>query len=200
MRTLTLPHARSWLSKNNLNLDQYNRLVWPYDANPGLYVITSNFSKNWPDVCRQSLDWLPVGQDRLLLTMQWEIYPPDRLVVFDAIRRGAGAIETLLVEPAHLFPSTKSVDTWYDDRTEADIRHESVAMWLMGLMLGWQWEGYAAVEGCSDVIGLGDGFLHFLSVDPQRMKQARSLAGPWQLPMQTTFPWVGKTLPSSTRH
>ena len=195
MRTINLPHAMSWFSRQSLTFDKHGRLEWPYDAHPGLYVLTSNFSRDWPGIGRELFDWLPVGRDRLLLVTNWQTYPPDRWVIFDAIRKGAGALQNLTLEPAHLFPSTKLSGTWYDDRPEADVQHESIAMWLMGLMLDWAWEGYAAVDSCSDVIGLGDGFIHFLSMDQQRMEQARELARPWKLPMQTTFPWVGKALP-----
>jgi hypothetical protein len=200
MRTLSLQDARSWLARVNLNLDEYDRLEWPHDAHPGLYVVTAKSSMASSYLCGQSLDWLPVGRERLLLATKWDTYPPDKLIVFDAIRKGAGANEKLFREPGHLFPSTKSNDTCYDDRSEADVQNESIAMWLMGLMLEWTWEGLVAVEGCADVICLGDDFLHFLSIDQNRIEEARKLVEPWGLPVRTTFPWGGEKLPIVSRH
>lgn len=99
-------------------------------------------------------------------------------------------IETLTDAPGHLFESTKLADTHYDDRPEIDLDEEATAMWLMALMLDWTWEGFALVEGCKDVVTLGDGFLKFETEDLGRLAAAKVLVDRWGLKWRTDFPWT----------
>ncbi len=62
MRTLTLPQARAWLARGDLVLAAHGRLEWLYDTHPDLCVVSSNVSRDWPEICREALDWLPVGE------------------------------------------------------------------------------------------------------------------------------------------
>lgn len=132
---------------------------------------------------------MPAGRERLLIVSSWHPYPPDQVQIFETIRKGCGASHALRDTPGHLFLSTKDDATWYDDRPSIDVQEESVAMWLMGLMLEWAWEGYAFVKGCREIVRLGDGFVEFLGGDPARRDAAISLLGEFGLKPRDTFPW-----------
>ena len=82
------------------------------------------------EFCRECADWLPAGRERLLFVDGWDDHPPDRRVNFESIRRGFGAPLSLPEAPGHLFSSTKSDDTSYDDRPPSDLGEEAAAMWL----------------------------------------------------------------------
>jgi len=132
---------------------------------------------------------MPVGRERLLIVSKWWNYPPDQFTIFETIRKGCGVSVPLSEAPGHLFISTKESGTWYDDRPQIDVEEESVAMWLMGLMLKWTWQGYALVKGCQDAVWLGDGYVGFLSGDPARLDEAKSLVAELGLKSTDTFPW-----------
>jgi hypothetical protein len=145
---------------------------------------------NLPELSRRLLDWMPAGRDRLLIISNWSDYPPDHLHIFETIRKGCGVLQPLAGAPGHLFVSTKTDATDYDDRPLVDVEEESVAMWLMGLMLKWTWEGYAVVKGCADAVWLGDGFIRFFSADGNRLDAANDLVAEYGLRPRDTFPWA----------
>ncbi len=177
---------------SNLTLDSQLMLEQHHEAlaQRPLFVVTDRFEKSLPELCRQCLDWLPAGRERMLLTSGWSPYPPDHLQIFEMIRTGCGFPQSLGATPGHLFLSTKQAGTHYEDRPAIDVSEESIAMWLMGLMQEWTWEGYAFVQGCRDVIVLGDGYLRFLSIDFARLDEAEALVGEWGLKARATFPWA----------
>ena len=119
----------------------------------------------------------------------WETYPPDHNEVFEALRRGCGAKNTLIDTPGHVFTSTKLDGTWYDDRPAVDVTEESIAMWIAGFTLQWTWCGVVAVEGCDEFIDLGDEHLRFVSRDKQRLEQAVALSQEVGLKIIDRFPW-----------
>lgn len=190
MKALSVDMCRSWLAPG-LFLDANLALVRPQArAAQRLYAVTESKGLRISEFCREALDWLPVGQERLLIVSGWSAYPPDQLRIFETIRRGCGVSDSLESAPGHLFASTKRPNTDYDDRLDLDVDEETTAMWLMGLMLDWAWEGYAVVRGCSDGIFLGDGFICFDSLEPARIAEASALLRHWELTPQTDFPWA----------
>ena len=154
-----------------------------------LFVVTENARISLAEFCREALDWLPIGRERLVLVTGWSGYTPDHLIVFNALRKGAGLVAPLEAAPGQLFTSTKSSFD-YEDRPEADVIEEAMAMWLMALMQEWTWDGYALVHGSSDVVTLGGGLMTFESAEPARMAEAETLIARFGLKSRTTFPWA----------
>ncbi len=65
---------------------------------------------------------MPAGRERLLIVSVWSHYPPDKLHIFETIRKGCGVSQSLAEAPGHLFVSTKEDEaTSYDDRQLIDI-------------------------------------------------------------------------------
>ncbi len=190
MKCLSLDECRSWLAPSGLILDEYVRLQ-AVEGNlyPPLYVVTENYGGSLSELSRELLDWLPVGRERLLIVSDWSNYPPDHLAIFETIRRGCGVAQLLADAPGHLFISTKDSTTHYEDRPSIDVEEESVAMWLMRLMLEWTWTGYAVVKECRDAVWLCDDFVGFLSADPARLDVANALIAGRGLKSSNRFPW-----------
>jgi hypothetical protein len=190
MKCLSVEECQSWLAPSGLILDEYHRLQ-AVEGNlyPPLYVVTQKYGGSLPELSRELLDWMPVGRERLLIVSDWWNYPPDKSAIFETIRRGCGVSQSLSDAPGHLFISTKDSATHYEDRPSIDVEEEAVAMWLMGMMLEWTWNGYAVVKGCRDAVWLGDDFVGFLSADAARLEAANSLIAERGLKSSNRFPW-----------
>ena len=191
MRCLSVEQCRAWIASAGLRLDDNLWIRTPEEevSPPPYYVVIKGFNLNLSEFSRRLFDWMPVGRERLLIVSNWSSYPPDQKYLFETIRRGCGISQTLEEAPGHLFVSTKTEATWYDDRPLIDVEEESLAMWLMALMLEWTWDAYALVEGCRDAVRLGDEFVEFLTTDPERREAANSLIGQFGLTSRDTFPW-----------
>jgi hypothetical protein len=138
------------------------------------------------------MDWLPVGRERLVFVAEADTAPPDRKVIFEAIRRGCGATSDLTAAPGHLFDSSKAEGTHYEDRPALDVLEESVAMWLVGLAVEWTWPGFVAVKDCPEHIDLGDGYLRFVSPTLSRLEAARAMCVGLGMRTVDRFPWSTK--------
>ena len=192
MKCLSPDMCRSWLAAFGLVFGQEELMLEAVGGKPSqplMYVVIEGRKFALSEFCRDALDWLPAGRERLLVTSAWSNYPLDRRRIFETIRRGCGELDDLTAAPGHLFAATKNADTWYDDRPALDVDEEAIAMWLMALMLEWTWEGFVVVQGCHDVIFLGDGFVRFESADAGRMAEAESFLASWGLTSRTEFPW-----------
>jgi hypothetical protein len=191
VRCLSAEECRSWLAPSGLVLDQYLRVgeLAGGTQRPPRYYVIDGVKLPLPDFSRRLLDWMPAGRERLLIVSDWSHYPPDHPHIFETIRKGSGVSQRLAEAPGHVFASTKTDATDYDDRPLIDVEEESVAMWLMSLMLEWTWEGYAVVKGCGDVVWLGDGFIQFFSADRARLDAANDLVAAYGLRPRDTFPW-----------
>src|SRR5579863_3584204 len=191
MRCLSAEECRSWLAPSGLVLDQNLRVEEPDEGmqRPPRYYVIPGVKLNLPDLSRRLLDWMPAGRERLLIVSDWWDYPPDQLHIFETIRKGSGVPQRLAEAPGHVFASTKTDATDYDNRPLVDVEEESIAMWLMSLMLEWTWEGYAVVKGCGDVVWLGDGFVRFFSADGARLDAANNLVAEYGLKPRDDFPW-----------
>jgi len=95
----------------------------------------------------------------------------------------------LRVAPGHVFSASKEQGADYDERPALDVAEESIAMWMMGLMLEWTWEGYATVAGCADAIWLGDGFVRLLASDAGSQARAVAMMQESRLKYAVKYPW-----------
>jgi len=191
MRCANAAECRDWLAPSGLRLGADRRLAdeGAWAEFPARYYLIDRPDLDLPDFSRQMLDWLPMGRERLLFVTEWAGYPPDQAHIFQTIRAGAGATRSLAVAPGHIFSATKAPGTDYDERPALDVAEESVAMWLMGLMLEWTWEGYVAAAGCADAIWLGDGFVRFLPSDARSNAAALGMMAESSLRYAVKFPW-----------
>ena len=191
MRCAGVAECGAWLAPGGLRLDADLALL---DAGqwarfPERYYLIDRPDLDLPEFSRQLLDWLPVGRERLLMVSRWSADPPDHPHVFNAIRAGAGADQPLRAAPGHIFAASKEDGADYDERPALDVAEESIAMWLMGLMLEWTWEGYATVAGCADALWLGDGFVRFLASDARSHAAALAMMRESNLKYAVKYPW-----------
>lgn len=146
MRFLKLEECQAWLGATGFELDGRGRLSEPYTSPRDVYALADPRLSH-PDIVRRATDWLAAGRERLIFISERITYPPDQPIIFEAIRRGGGAVTDLAHSPGHLFTSTKTDATDFEDRPEIDVREESLAMWIGGLALEWTWLGFIAVQG-----------------------------------------------------
>jgi hypothetical protein len=188
LQFLTAEECRLWLEPSGIEIDEYGRPAESYTPPRNVFALPDPKLSS-PYVVRAAMDWLPVGRERLVFVSATITYPPDLMIVFEAIRRGCGASSEVVATPGHLFVSTKTEDTDYDDRPAVDVFEESIAMWIGGLALEWTWPGLIAVKACAEFIELGDGYMRFVSPSASRLEQAVGLSAQLGLRTLDRFPW-----------
>ena len=183
MRCLTYAESEAWFASLGAKIIENDEVSFPQRAGnrrrmflPNLVIDASKLMS----LAINLVDWLPNGCERMLWLKNWETYPPGRMILFEAVRRGCQENRRLIDAPGHLFQSCPYDRDDYDSRTAHDHEENAIMWGLFLLMIVLNWDGYLVAPN-GDCIELYDNAIVTSSTDDAKIRDANALANRFNL-------------------
>src|SRR6266436_7441253 len=177
MKCLTYSESQAWFAAIGVKIVNYRNISFPQSATKRRCIFLPNLeldASRVTSLSTQLVDWLPNACERMLWLKNWETYPPDQTMLFEAVRRGCQESRHIIDAPGHLFQSSQYDRKDYDTRTAQDHEENAVMWGLLLLMIMLNWDGYLVAPN-GDCIEIGDMSIAISSSDDAKITEAHEI-------------------------
>jgi hypothetical protein len=103
MQTLTEAECLSWLAEHRIPADPYSSSYGPETFGRVPFIEQASLPQHRTEVFLRLIENLSSCRSALMHVIDWGLYTPDEMSVFDACRKAHGENWRLIESPGHLF-------------------------------------------------------------------------------------------------